>query len=105
MKTVLVAVALFFAYVQAKPLDSQDVLEISKSNMMFKCQVAAVEESPGKLALKGIKLDISFQNLIMKLKQLKTRYLCAVHTSMLQLFRSFLKKVPRTGIEPAIFSV
>ena len=93
MKTVLVAVALFFAYVQAKPFlcghsascyehaqpkakdprgddyftnyllslkggydrneernESQDVLEISKSNMIFKCQVSADEDTPGKLA-------------------------------------------------------
>ena len=75
MKTIFVAGALFLAYVQAIPMydiddwagaerydldnwvgaerdGSQDVLEISKSNMIFKCQVTAVEETPGKLALK-----------------------------------------------------
>ena len=55
MKTIFFAVALFLAYVQAAPYvyyrdGNQDVLEISKSNMLFKCQVSAVEDTPGKLA-------------------------------------------------------
>ena len=59
MKTIFFAGALFLAYIQASPIPnppdrdgSKDVLEISNSNMIFKCQVSAVEDNPGKLALK-----------------------------------------------------
>lgn len=54
MKAILVVVAVFLACVEAKTRNfflgrqgmDQDVLEISKSNMIFKCQVAAVEDTP-----------------------------------------------------------
>ena len=67
MKAILVVVAVFLACVEAKPMYGrqgmdQDVLEISKSNMIFKCQVAAVEDTPGKLELKVHQFDMPFSH-------------------------------------------